>query len=75
VRRLAALMDLPNKDRKDSQGICFLGKVTNPILGFLVLLDSLFISTITIGQETDSSCLQSNSFEVLRYKLLFVVKS
>ncbi|KAJ0961172.1 hypothetical protein J5N97_000856 [Dioscorea zingiberensis] len=25
--RLAALMDLPNKDRKDSQGICFLGKV------------------------------------------------
>ncbi|KAJ0960499.1 hypothetical protein J5N97_001658 [Dioscorea zingiberensis] len=27
VRRLAALMDLPNKDRKDSQGICFLGKV------------------------------------------------
>ncbi|KAM0937641.1 putative sulfurtransferase [Dioscorea sansibarensis] len=27
VRKLAALMDLPNKDRKDSQGICFLGKV------------------------------------------------
>ncbi|KAG8073664.1 hypothetical protein GUJ93_ZPchr0006g41827 [Zizania palustris] len=27
VRRLAAQMDLPNKDRKDSQGICFLGKV------------------------------------------------
>lgn len=27
VRRLATLMDLPNKDRKDSQGICFLGKV------------------------------------------------
>ncbi|KAJ6812871.1 uncharacterized protein M6B38_146045 [Iris pallida] len=27
VRRLASLMDLPNKDRKDSQGICFLGKV------------------------------------------------
>ncbi|OVA19415.1 tRNA-specific 2-thiouridylase [Macleaya cordata] len=27
VRRLAANMDLPNKDRKDSQGICFLGKI------------------------------------------------
>ncbi|XP_020526491.1 uncharacterized protein LOC18439991 isoform X2 [Amborella trichopoda] len=27
VRRLAAKMGLPNKDRKDSQGICFLGKV------------------------------------------------
>ncbi|MQM10184.1 hypothetical protein Taro_043078, partial [Colocasia esculenta] len=27
VRRLATLMDLPNKGRKDSQGICFLGKV------------------------------------------------
>ncbi|KMZ60983.1 tRNA-specific 2-thiouridylase mnmA [Zostera marina] len=27
VRKLAAKMNLPNKDRKDSQGICFLGKV------------------------------------------------
>ncbi|CAL9082590.1 unnamed protein product [Musa acuminata var. zebrina] len=27
VRRISTLMDLPNKDRKDSQGICFLGKV------------------------------------------------
>ncbi|KAK7312437.1 hypothetical protein VNO77_36294 [Canavalia gladiata] len=27
VRRLAARFDLPNKDRKDSQGICFLGKI------------------------------------------------
>ncbi|KAL5981985.1 hypothetical protein ACLOJK_016052 [Asimina triloba] len=27
VRRLATKMNLPNKDRKDSQGICFLGKV------------------------------------------------
>ncbi|KAG6516331.1 tRNA-specific 2-thiouridylase MnmA-like [Zingiber officinale] len=27
VRSIASLMDLPNKDRKDSQGICFLGKV------------------------------------------------
>uniref|UniRef100_A0A0E0CVZ6 tRNA-5-taurinomethyluridine 2-sulfurtransferase n=1 Tax=Oryza meridionalis TaxID=40149 RepID=A0A0E0CVZ6_9ORYZ len=27
VRRLAAQMDLPNQDRKDSQGICFLGKI------------------------------------------------
>ncbi|PKA59941.1 tRNA-specific 2-thiouridylase [Apostasia shenzhenica] len=27
VRRLANLLDLPNNDRKDSQGICFLGKV------------------------------------------------
>ncbi|KAK8550666.1 hypothetical protein V6N12_039362 [Hibiscus sabdariffa] len=26
VRQLAAKFDLPNKDRKDSQGICFLGK-------------------------------------------------
>lgn len=26
VRRLAQEFDLPNKDRKDSQGICFLGK-------------------------------------------------
>ena len=27
VRRLATKLDLPNRDRKDSQGICFLGKV------------------------------------------------
>jgi tRNA-5-taurinomethyluridine 2-sulfurtransferase len=27
VRRLAHEFDLPNKDRKDSQGICFLGKI------------------------------------------------
>lgn len=27
VRRLAAAAGLPNKDRKDSQGLCFLGKV------------------------------------------------
>lgn len=28
VRLLAAKFQLPNKDRKDSQGICFLGKVS-----------------------------------------------
>ncbi|KAH7864943.1 hypothetical protein Vadar_000200 [Vaccinium darrowii] len=27
VRKLAEKLDLPNKDRKDSQGICFLGKI------------------------------------------------
>lgn len=27
VRKLAQDIDLPNKDRKDSQGICFLGKI------------------------------------------------
>ncbi|XP_010519263.1 PREDICTED: uncharacterized protein LOC104798769 [Tarenaya hassleriana] len=27
VRKLAMELDLPNKDRKDSQGICFLGKI------------------------------------------------
>ncbi|CAI0450019.1 unnamed protein product [Linum tenue] len=27
VRKLATTFDLPNKDRKDSQGICFLGKI------------------------------------------------
>ncbi|XP_058735083.1 uncharacterized protein LOC131607051 [Vicia villosa] len=27
VRRLATKFDLPNKNRKDSQGICFLGKI------------------------------------------------
>jgi tRNA-specific 2-thiouridylase len=27
VRRLAAELDLPNRDRKDSQGICFLGRI------------------------------------------------
>jgi tRNA-specific 2-thiouridylase len=27
VRELASEFDLPNKDRKDSQGICFLGKI------------------------------------------------
>ncbi|KAJ8751258.1 hypothetical protein K2173_016439 [Erythroxylum novogranatense] len=27
VRKLAAQFDLPNKNRKDSQGICFLGKI------------------------------------------------
>ncbi|XP_075489969.1 uncharacterized protein LOC142528726 [Primulina tabacum] len=27
VRRLAKMFELPNQDRKDSQGICFLGKI------------------------------------------------
>ena len=30
VRRLAREYDLPNRDRKDSQGICFLGKIKYP---------------------------------------------
>lgn len=30
VRELAEKSDLPNKDRKDSQGICFLGKIRYP---------------------------------------------
>lgn len=30
VRELAAYYNLPNKDRKDSQGICFLGKIKYP---------------------------------------------
>ncbi|MCF6334931.1 MAG: tRNA 2-thiouridine(34) synthase MnmA [Spirochaetales bacterium] len=30
VRHLAALNDLPNKNRRDSQGICFLGKIKYP---------------------------------------------
>ena len=30
VRELAKEFDLPNKDRKDSQGICFLGKIKYP---------------------------------------------
>jgi tRNA (5-methylaminomethyl-2-thiouridylate)-methyltransferase len=30
VREMAKEMDLPNKDRKDSQGICFLGKIRYP---------------------------------------------
>ncbi len=30
VRELASQFDLPNKDRKDSQGICFLGKLKFP---------------------------------------------
>jgi tRNA-specific 2-thiouridylase len=30
VRRLAREFDLPNRDRKDSQGICFLGKIRYP---------------------------------------------
>lgn len=34
VRKLATDFVLPNKDRKDSQGICFLGKV---ILSFVDL--------------------------------------
>ena len=29
VRQLAAAAQLPNQARKDSQGICFLGKVCN----------------------------------------------
>ncbi|KAK6937127.1 tRNA-specific 2-thiouridylase MnmA-like, C-terminal domain [Dillenia turbinata] len=35
VRELATKLNLPNKDRKDSQGICFLGKV-----GLLVVASS-----------------------------------
>lgn len=30
VRKLAQQFDLPNRDRKDSQGICFLGKIKYP---------------------------------------------
>ena len=30
IRQLAQKYDLPNKDRKDSQGICFLGKISYP---------------------------------------------
>jgi tRNA-specific 2-thiouridylase len=30
VRRLAREWDLPNRDRRDSQGICFLGKIKYP---------------------------------------------
>lgn len=30
VREIARSMDLPNKNRKDSQGICFLGKIRYP---------------------------------------------
>lgn len=30
VRELARTFNLPNKDRKDSQGICFLGKISYP---------------------------------------------
>ena len=30
VRELARRFDLPNKDRKDSQGICFLGRISYP---------------------------------------------
>lgn len=30
VRKLAQNFDLPNQDRKDSQGICFLGKISYP---------------------------------------------
>jgi len=30
VRRLASERNLPNRDRKDSQGICFLGKIKYP---------------------------------------------
>ncbi|MBM3839465.1 MAG: tRNA 2-thiouridine(34) synthase MnmA [Verrucomicrobia bacterium] len=30
VRKLAEQFDLPNRDRKDSQGICFLGKIKYP---------------------------------------------
>lgn len=41
VRKLAAKMDLPNKDRKDSQGICFLGKVK---LLYLINIVALFIN-------------------------------
>lgn len=40
MRKLAAKMDLPNKDRKDSQGICFLGKVK---LLYLINIVALFI--------------------------------
>jgi tRNA-specific 2-thiouridylase len=31
VRRIAAAQNLPNADRKDSQGICFVGKVDLPV--------------------------------------------
>jgi tRNA U34 2-thiouridine synthase MnmA/TrmU len=42
VRRLAAQMDLPNQGRKDSQGICFLGKV-NIAPAFLFLVNTIIM--------------------------------
>src|SRR6185295_11512525 len=30
VRNMALKLDLPNRERKDSQGICFLGKIKYP---------------------------------------------
>ena len=40
VRDLAHKWDLPNRDRKDSQGICFLGKINNRVC------------PISLGRET-----------------------
>ncbi|KAK7391941.1 hypothetical protein VNO78_20365 [Psophocarpus tetragonolobus] len=39
VYRLARKFDLPNKDRKNSQGICFLGKIPDNLLPGLQLLE------------------------------------
>jgi len=43
VRRLAAQMGLPNQGRKDSQGICFLGKVNIVVLYLPLVINVLGI--------------------------------
>lgn len=56
VRRLATQMGLPNQGRKDSQGICFLGKVyTVPFfLGINVFDKSYHCGAIQVSLSRSS---------------------
>ncbi|MDD2595595.1 MAG: tRNA 2-thiouridine(34) synthase MnmA [Bacteroidales bacterium] len=63
VRRIAKEADLPSADKKDSQGICFVGKVDLPVFlqqklkaeeGNVVEIFSDFYKSITPGDDIES---------------------
>ncbi|MCL2133279.1 MAG: tRNA 2-thiouridine(34) synthase MnmA, partial [Bacteroidales bacterium] len=65
VRRIAAEVGLPSADKKDSQGICFVGKVDLPVFlqqklaakeGGIVEIFSSFYDNLTTANELKALC-------------------